>query len=76
MWESPNLAAVMQGEAGMQRLGRAAMIEHLAGCIHSDGHPIVSGEHALHVLEIMLKAIQSAREGRALELDTSFPTGD
>jgi hypothetical protein len=29
-------------------------------------------EHALHVLEIMLKAQQSAREGRALALETTF----
>jgi hypothetical protein len=34
--------------------------------------PIATPEHALHVLEIMLKAQQSAREGRSLVLESSF----
>ena len=32
----------------------------------------VTPEHALHVLEIMLKAQQSGREGRAVDLESTF----
>jgi predicted dehydrogenase len=74
MWESPNLASVMQAEARGRELGRAVMIEHLFDCLAHDSQPIVSGEHAVHVLEIMRKAIQSAREGVALDLETSWST--
>jgi hypothetical protein len=31
--------------------------------------PILTAEHALHVLDIILKAQQSAQEGRALDLE-------
>jgi predicted dehydrogenase len=41
-------------------------------CIHGGTRPLNTPEHALHVLEIMLKAQQSAREGRALALETTF----
>jgi predicted dehydrogenase len=58
-----------------QDFARASMIAHLADCIQQDSQPVISGEHAVHVLEIMLKALQSAREGRALELETTFPFG-
>ena len=34
--------------------------------------PILTPEHATHVLEIILKSEQAANEGRALELETSF----
>ena len=47
-------------------------VEHLADCILNDKEPMISAEHARHVLEIMLKAAQSAREGQALDLETSF----
>ena len=53
---------------------RNVVIEHLFDCIAHESQPIVSGEHAVHVLEIMLKAIQSAREGIALDLETSWST--
>jgi predicted dehydrogenase len=45
---------------------------HAIDCIQSGAKPIVTPEHALHVLEIMLKAQQSGREGRAVELETKF----
>jgi len=33
---------------------------------------VPSGEFARHVLEIMLAAMESARSGRTIELQTSF----
>jgi predicted dehydrogenase len=47
-------------------------LRHLVECIHSGTRPVVTPEHALHVLEIMLKANQASREGRALALEHTF----
>ena len=47
-------------------------LRHLVECIHQGTRPVVRPEHALHVLEIMLKAQQSSREGRALALESTF----
>ena len=43
-----------------------------------DREPLIPPEHAYHVLEIMLKAIESARDGRTLPIDSTFtpPTFD
>lgn len=71
-WESPGLDEVQASFNYYQDVARASMIAHLADCIQQDSQPVVSGEHAVHVLEIMLKALQSAREGRSLELETTF----
>ena len=51
---------------------RAILVKHLVECVNENQHPILSAEHARHALEIMLKAIESARSGRALELRTTF----
>jgi predicted dehydrogenase len=55
-----------------QRYRRAIMVKHLVDCINNDTHPVLSAEHARHALEIMLKAIESARSGQTLELTTTF----
>lgn len=47
-------------------------LNHLVECIRTGTRPIVTPEHALHVLEIMIAAQRSSREGRAVELETSF----
>jgi predicted dehydrogenase len=47
-------------------------LRHLVECIHAGTRPLVTPEHARHVLEIMLKAQQSGREGRALALESTF----
>ncbi len=47
-------------------------LSHLVDCIRNAKQPIVTPEHARHVLEIMLKAQQSGREGRALLIDSTF----
>ena len=48
------------------------MVKHLADCVASGTHPVTSAEHARHALEIMVKAIESARSGKALDLVTTF----
>ena len=55
-----------------QRYGRAILVKHLVDCVVAETHPVVSAEHARHALEIMLKAIESARCGRVLDLETTF----
>lgn len=50
----------------------AAGLEHLVACIREGTRPLVTPEHACHVLEIMLAAQQSARDGRARSLETRF----
>ncbi len=47
-------------------------LRHLIECIAEDSRPLVRPEHAFHVLEIMLKAQQSGREGRAIPIESSF----
>lgn len=53
--------------------GLPAGVEHLIECILDPSKPIVtSGEHARHVIELINKSYQAAREGRTLELETTF----
>ncbi len=47
-------------------------LNHLVECIRTGTKPLVTPGHALHVLEIMLKAQQAGREGRALALESTF----
>ncbi len=47
-------------------------IRHLVECIETGTRPLVTPEHAYHVLEIMLKSMESGRTGRALEIESTF----
>jgi predicted dehydrogenase len=47
-------------------------LRHLVECIHHNKTPLVAPEYALHVLEIMLKAQQSGREGRSIPIESTF----
>ena len=47
-------------------------LNHLVDCILNQKKPLVTPEHALHVMEIMLKAQQAGREGRALPMESTF----
>ncbi|HYI26175.1 MAG TPA: Gfo/Idh/MocA family oxidoreductase [Thermomicrobiales bacterium] len=53
-------------------LKRAVMVKHLAECVRDGTKPVLSAEHARHALEIMVKAIESARTGMAIDLATTF----
>jgi predicted dehydrogenase len=45
---------------------------HMIDCILEDRDPIPSGEHARHVIDIMEKGYQAAREGRTVDLATTL----
>ncbi|MSU61820.1 MAG: Gfo/Idh/MocA family oxidoreductase [Pedosphaera sp.] len=47
-------------------------LNHLVDCILAGTKPLVTPEHTLHVLEIMLKAQQAGREGRSLPMESTF----
>lgn len=49
-------------------------LRHTVECIHSGAKPLVTPEHAYHVLEIILGAEKSGREGRAVEVQSTFET--
>ncbi len=70
-WITPRPQSTL-AESRMQRYKRAIMVKHLVECVTEGQHPVLSAEHARHALEIMLKAIESARTGRALDLETTF----
>jgi predicted dehydrogenase len=46
--------------------------EHFIACIAGEEEPILTAEHATHVLEIILKAEESVKAGRAIALETGF----
>ncbi len=41
-------------------------------CILADREPVISAEHARHVVEIIEQVYESARTGRAIDLQTTF----
>jgi predicted dehydrogenase len=72
-WISPQTYEIFPvGSDRFAELARGVLIEHLADCIRDHAQPIASGRHARHVLELMLAAQQSAREGRAIDVVTDF----
>lgn len=60
------------GSDRFAELARGALIEHLADCVRDGTAPRASGRHARHVLEVMLAAQQSARDGRAIDVSSTF----
>ena len=60
---------------GGGRRGQGAPSEdvaHWAECVVQKKKPILSGEHARHVVEIMEKAVIASQTGQAQELSTTF----
>jgi len=53
-------------------------LRHLVDRIQHDVAPLMTPEHAYHVLEIMVKAIESGRDGEAKAIESTFspPTFD
>jgi len=47
-------------------------LRHLVKCIQSGARPLVTPEHAYHVLEIMLKAKAAGRDGQARQIESTF----
>lgn len=66
----------LHGVGSPEALGGGHLIgtgpEHFVACLLGEAEPVLTGEHATHVLEIILKAEQSAKEGRAFDLETVF----
>ena len=52
---------------------RAMGVAHVVDCLLDGDDLILTPEHARHVIEIMNNAQESAQQGRALELETTFP---
>jgi predicted dehydrogenase len=71
-WVTPSVPGFDQQMAHFHKLQRAIVIEHTVDCIRSGRKPILSAEHGRHALEIMLRAAEAARSGRAVDLKTAF----
>ena len=55
-----------------QRVQQSCGVKDLISALEEDREPVLTPQHALHVIEIMEKAYISAREGRAIDLETTF----
>jgi predicted dehydrogenase len=51
-------------------------LRHMVRCIREGRSPLVTPEHAFHVLEIMQLAKESGADGSARELSSAFAPGD
>ena len=49
-----------------------AGVPHMIGILRGEEEPILTAEHACHVLEVMLKSLEAAKSGASLELSTAF----
>lgn len=68
MWELiPETAPNWQFTTGLR---------NLVDCIDTKMEPASRPEHAYHVLEVMLAATRSAKEGRVIEIESDFPEPD
>jgi len=47
-------------------------LRHLVECLHQGRRPIVTPEHALHVLEVMVRAQEAGRDGQARRIESRF----
>lgn len=47
-------------------------LNHLVECLQEGRRPIVTPEHAFHVLEVMVQALASAKDGRAHSVESNF----
>ena len=49
-----------------------AGVPHFIGCLRGEEEPILTAEHACHVLDIMLAAAKGAASGETVSLETTF----
>ncbi len=47
-------------------------LRHAVECVRTGARPLVTPEHALHVLEVMLQALASGRDGQARPVQSRF----
>ena len=48
-------------------------LRHLVDCIRNGTRPIITPEHAYHVTEVMLKAMEASRSGMRQDVESDFP---
>jgi predicted dehydrogenase len=53
-----------------------AGVRHFVACLTGDETPILTAEHARHVLEVILAAYESIADGRTHEIETRFDAQD
>jgi predicted dehydrogenase len=68
-WLSPEAP---RGLGGLPAWGLADGVLHLAECILTDAEPVPSGEHARHVIELIVAAGRAAETGKTQTLRTTF----
>jgi predicted dehydrogenase len=51
-------------------------LRHLVECVQERARPVTTPEHAYHVLEILVKAKESGRDGQAKAIESRFPLPD
>lgn len=71
-WAVVDLSSVREARDRFDTLGRAILVSHFVECLQHNRRPVLSAEHARHVLEVMLAAEQSATSGCAVEVESSF----
>jgi predicted dehydrogenase len=71
-WISPRSLDAAPPQDRTALLARAILVEHLADCLATGTSPVTGADRARHVLEIMLAAQTAAREGRTIDLKTTF----
>jgi predicted dehydrogenase len=74
-WTTPPADGGADNPGRFEALQRGVLLEHLADCLRDGTPPVLSAQHARHVLEIMIAGDRSAREGAAVELETTFRQG-
>jgi predicted dehydrogenase len=67
-WEKVVLPQTGRARGPDHHLG----IEHLVDCIQNKTKPLLSIDHALHVVEVLEQAAASSRDGRTLALTSTF----
>lgn len=75
-WIRPDLHGLDAIAETRKPVGRALPVALLLEALDGAAPPRATLEHARHVLEIMVKADESARCGRVLDLATTFATSD
>lgn len=59
---------VPMDEVGVVETG----VTHFIGCLRGEATPVLTAEHARHVLDIVLKAYASIADGRSHQTETTF----
>jgi len=71
-WVDLDLTHLEPAQQRVDKLRRALLADHLADVVAGTAAPVLGADVARHALEIMLKAHESARTGRVVDLETTF----